>query len=76
MFKYLSIPVLLISLSIGILFVYLTKPESTIIYVYPTPDNVNLLQYKDKVDNCYEFNSNEIICPSNNKDIINIPIQN
>lgn len=76
MFKYLSIPILLISISIGILYVYVTKPESSIIYVYPTPDNVNLLQYKDKVNNCYEFNKTEIICPSNDNEIINIPIQN
>ena len=75
MFKYISIPVLLISLSIGILYVYLTKPEQTYIFVYPTPDNVNLLQYKDNANNCYEFESQEIICPKNKK-IQNIPVQN
>jgi len=74
MFKYISIPVLLISFSLGILYVYLTKPEQTYIYVYPTPDNVNLIQYKDKADNCYEFESHPVVCPIKGE-IQNIPVQ-
>ena len=45
------------------------------LFVYPTPDNVNLLQYKDNANNCYEFESQEVICPKNNK-VQNIPVQN
>ena len=76
MFKYISIPVLLLSLSFGILYVYLVMPEPTHIYVYPTPDNVNILQYKDSANNCYEFTSQEMICPNNKEDIKIIPVQN
>ena len=75
MFKYISIPIVLLSLSIGLLYVYLVKPEETEIYVYPTPDNINLIQYKDKVDNCYEFESSEVVCPESG-DIEQIPVQN
>ena len=74
MLKYISIPIVLLSLSVGLLYVYLVKPEQTQIYVYPTPDNVNLIQYKDKVDNCYEFDNTEVNCP-NSGDIEQIPVQ-
>ena len=46
--KFIHVPIFLISLAIGALFVYLTHEEPTVIYVYPTPDNINKIQYKDK----------------------------
>ena len=55
--KYINIPVFLLSLALGLLFVYLFQPELSVIYVYPTPNNQDKIQYKDKVDNCYKFNS-------------------
>lgn len=76
MIKYISIPVLLLSVCFGIFYVYLVKPEPTVIYVYPTPDNVNILQYKDNANNCYEFESQEVVCPNDKDNIKNIPVQN
>ena len=75
MFKYISIPVLLISLSIGILYVYLTKPEQTYIFVYPTPDNVDELLYRDHTDKCFSFEATEVECPSNPKEIESYTVQ-
>ena len=34
-----------------------------VIYVYPTPDNQNKILYKDKTDNCFKFNAEEVECP-------------
>jgi hypothetical protein len=70
----ISIPVFIISLSIGLLFVYLSSPPPTVIYVYPTPENINKVEYKDKADNCYQFKSTEVSCV-NSDDIKSIPIQ-
>ena len=70
----ISFPVFIISLSIGLLFVYLSTPPPTVIYVYPTPENINKVEYKDKADNCYQFKSTEVSCV-NTKDIKTIPIQ-
>ena len=70
----ISFPVFIISLSIGLLFVYLSTPPPTIIYVYPTPENINKVEYKDKADNCYQFSSTEVSCV-NTEDIKTIPIQ-
>ena len=38
-FHFISLKTFLISMAVGLLFVYLSNPEPTIIYVYPTPDN-------------------------------------
>jgi hypothetical protein len=63
--KYISVPFFLISLAIGLFYVYLSTPPPTVIYVYPTPENVNTVLYKDKVNNCYKFNHKEVKCPIN-----------
>ena len=73
--KYINFPVFLVSLAIGILFVYLFQPELNVIYVYPTPDNQNKILYKDKTDNCFKFNAIEVECPDDKSKIKNIPIQ-
>lgn len=74
-FKFISIKVFLLSLALGLLFVYLSSPTPTIIYVYPTPDNVNRIDYKDKASNCFKFKSEEVKCPSDNSLIKKIPVQ-
>ena len=71
--KYLSIPYFLVSLAVGLLFVYLSSPKPTIIFVYPTPDNVDTIEYKDKADTCFKFNANKVTCTKN---ALTIPIQN
>lgn len=73
--KFISLRIFLISLAIGLLFVYLSNPEPTIIYVYPTPDNVDKITYKDKAFNCFKFNANEVTCPKNKSMIKTIPLQ-
>ena len=74
-FKYISIKVFLISLALGLLFVYLSNPTPTVIYVYPTPDNVDRVQYKDKASNCFKFKSEEVKCPVDRNLIKTIPVQ-
>ncbi len=73
--KFLSIPVFLLSLTVGLLFVYLFNPDPKVIFVYPTPDNVNELVYKDKNSTCHKFDANEVSCPSNLDEIDSIPTQ-
>jgi hypothetical protein len=73
--KYINFPVFLVYFAIGILFVYLFQPELNVIYVYPTPDNQNKILYKDKTDNCFRFNAQELECPDDKTKIKNIPIQ-
>jgi hypothetical protein len=67
--KIVNIYVFIISLAIGTLFVYLSTPTPTVIYVYPTPDNISKVEYVDKAKNCFQFQSSEVPCTSNSKDI-------
>jgi len=55
--------------------VYITMPDNRKIYVYPTPENINVLQYKDKTDTCFSFQQKEVSCPKNEKDIFIISPQ-
>ncbi len=73
--KYISFKVFIVSLSIGLLFAYLSVPAPTIIHVYPTPDNVDSLEYIDKANNCFKFDATQVKCPSDRNLIKNIPIQ-
>ena len=73
--KYIDFRIFFISLAVGLLLVYIYQPAPTIIYVYPTPENVNKIQFKDKTNNCYHFKSNEIKCPSDTTKIQTIPLQ-
>jgi hypothetical protein len=73
--KYVSIKIFITSLAIGLLYVYLFNPDPTIIYVYPTPDNVGQVEYKDKANNCFQFEANEVTCPKDKSKIKTIPVQ-
>tara|TARA_Y100001980_G_C14543772_1_gene322643 strand:+ start:1070 stop:1303 length:234 start_codon:yes stop_codon:yes gene_type:complete len=74
--KFINFKIFLISLTIGLFIVYLTNEKPNIIYVFPTPDNYDKITYKDKANNCYKFDVNEIQCPNNKKEILTIPPQN
>jgi len=73
--KYLSLPIFLISFALGLFFVYILGPESKTIYIYPNPQNYMNIQYKDAVDQCFEFKPVEATCPINPFSIKTVPIQ-
>lgn len=72
---YISLPVFLGSFAIGLFFVYVLGPEEKIIYVYPTPTNTNEIQYKDGIDECFQYKPLVTKCPLNPLDIKTIPPQ-
>ena len=74
--NYISLPVFLISFAIGLFFVYILGPEMKTIYVYPTPENVDKILFKDKADNCFTFQEQVVECPTDETLISSIPIQN
>jgi len=73
--KYLSLPIFLISFALGLFFVYILGPESKTIYIYPNPQNYMNIQYKDSVDQCFEFKPVETNCPINPLSLKTVPIQ-
>lgn len=75
LFKYINFPIFVASLLFGLFAVYITMPDTRKIYVYPTPENVSVLQYRDKTNTCFSFKQNEVSCPTNESEITKIPVQ-
>ena len=75
-FKHISLKYLFFGLIIGIIFLFFSnQPTSSSIIVYPTPDNANKIEYKDKALNCFQFEPVKVKCPLNKSQIKTIPIQ-
>jgi hypothetical protein len=69
---FINIPAFIISLIIGIAIIQFTSPDTKEIILYPTDDNVELFQFRDKVNNCFQLNQQPVKCSN---DVENIPIQ-
>ena len=75
LFKIIDIRIFLISLALGLFYIYISDEYKKIIIIYPTPDNVKTTQYRDKTDNCFSYNLNEINCPNDTNKYIDIKMQ-
>ena len=62
--KFINVYAFLISFAIGMFVVYVTMEDTRKIYVYPTPENVDLMQYRDKTGTCFAFQETEVTCPT------------
>jgi len=76
MLKYINVYVFLLSFSIGMFMVYITMDTSRKIYVYPTPENVDKIQYRDKTNTCFSMKQTEVQCPKDESKITKIKAQN
>ena len=63
--KFINLPIFIASLAIGIFFVYLFDEEKKIIYVYPKPDNIDSIQYRDATGTCFAIKQQRATCPKN-----------
>jgi hypothetical protein len=74
--EFINIPVFIASFAAGMFAVYITLfNELRTVYVFPTPDNVHLLQYKDSTGTCFKYNEKKVSCPAKEGDITKIPAQ-
>lgn len=73
--NFINLPLFIISLAIGLLFVYLNETPKRVIYIYPSPYNIDKFSYKDKAGNCFKYSYNSVKCPSDTNKITEIPMQ-
>ena len=74
--KYIEPIPFFIALFFGFMMCYIMTPPPKIVYKHPTPENTKDTIYKDKSDNCYRYEVDEIKCPKNKNEIIDHPIDN
>ncbi len=73
--KYIDLKVFLVSFLFGLFIVYVLMPNTSTVYVYPTPDNIDVIQYQDRADNCFSVKQQEVECPAESGRIFGIPMQ-
>ena len=73
--NYISFPVFIVSFAVGLFFIYILGPKLKKIIIYPSPENVDKVLFKDNADNCFYFKQHEVDCPSDESKITSIPIQ-
>lgn len=73
--RFLDMRVFILSFIIGAVFVQLSAPTKTVVFVYPTPDNIKHIEYRDKAGNCFTYNVNTIPCPKDRKNVRTVPVQ-
>ena len=44
------------------------------VVVYPTPHNIDKIEYKDEAGNCYGYKIKDVKCPSNKSKIEMLPL--
>lgn len=59
----ISWPVFFISFAVGLFMVYVFGEDINKVHVYPTPDNVDQILFKDKAGNCVKYSMIETKCP-------------
>jgi hypothetical protein len=73
--KYIDLKVFLVSFLFGLFIVYVLMPNTSTVYVYPTPDNIDVIQYQDRADNCFSVKQQEVECPTESGRMFGIPMQ-
>jgi hypothetical protein len=74
--SFLNVRIFIISFAIGIFAVYLnSNAEKRKIMVFPTPDNIDEILYKDQAGTCFKFKQTQVNCPINQKDIAKVIAQ-
>ena len=71
-FQYLNFKWFLISMAVGLFYIYIAEEYKTTILICPTPDKLKEYQYRDKTDNCFSYDLETVECPLQ---VNTIPIQ-
>ena len=74
MLKHIRLMPFLAGLVIGIIGILVIKPEKSVVYKYPTPDNSEKVLYKDKNGICYKYKAVKVDCDKNESRLKSYPL--
>ncbi len=74
MIKHVKLIPLLVGGVIGIIAIMFIKPEQTVTFKYPTPENCGKFVYKDKNGVCYKYSSKEVDCDKHEGSLKEFPL--
>lgn len=66
----LDIRYFIVSLALGLFYVYLSE-DKPILVVYPTPDNLDRVQYQKSSGDCFSYDLKEVTCPKDSIQDVN-----
>lgn len=75
LFKYIDCKLFLISLSVGLLYIYLTNEYKKVVVLYPNPYNVKKYTYVDKANNCFNYDLIKADCPVDSTKYISVNME-
>ena len=73
--KYCNVYSLVAGFLVGLLLMSVITEDPEIVIKYPTPYNSTGVTYVDNAGQCYQYQSNKVVCPSDNRVISEIPLQ-
>lgn len=73
--KIFSLRFFLLGVFIGLILLMIFPSNGKVVTIYPSKENGRSIQYVDKAKSCFEFNVEEVDCPTNPYDVKIIPIQ-
>ncbi len=71
--KYINISVFLFAFLLGLVYIYCFDYNRKV-EVYPTPYNIDKVEYKDEAENCFSYKVKDVTCPSDKATIAHLPI--
>lgn len=64
MFGKLNLFAIIVSFCIGILYVYISTPPPNVVMKFPSPYNAGQVIYRNKAEECYKYDVEEVDCSS------------
>lgn len=74
MIKHIKLIPLIIGFVIGFIAIMAIKPEMSVTFKYPTPENSGKIVYKDKNGICYKYSSKLVDCDKNQSRLKDFPL--
>ena len=71
--KYINVTIFLITFLIGLTYIYCFDYKRKV-EVFPTPHNIDKIEYKDEAENCINYKIKDVKCPSDKHKIKLLPL--